>query len=166
MKISYEERSTFLVRYIDHRNPRLNGFTAVGIYGLKISKLKIGQSIKKIDLYLCAADYKLKGEPVKGRTIAHEKGPILQIAIPPKQAMLVGWVNMQDFYMKPAVEGSEIISCSGLFVFRTIKRKVLNCNSLLINLFDSNDELYELMLPISAKSLSAFKDGNQSIHNF
>lgn len=144
----------------------MNGFSAVGIYGLKISELKIGQSIKKIDLYLCAADYKIKGEPVKGRTIAHEKGPILQITIPPKQVMLIGWINMQDIYMKPAVEEDKIISCSGLFVLRTVKRRVLNCNTLIIKVVDSNGGSHEAMFAITANSLSAFKDGNQSIHNF
>lgn len=166
MKISYNENSTFLVRYIDHRNPRLNGFSAIGIYGLNIDELKENQTIKHIDLYLCAADYKIRGELINARTIEHEKKPILQITIPPKQAMLINWINIQDIYLRPTVSGENKISCSGLYVLRTRKNRVLDCSTCLLQVLDSNDNLLEYKFGIPSAAISSFKDGNAHMHNF
>lgn len=166
MNVSYNPESTFFTRVVHHTNPRVNGWSAIGIHGLTLEGLEVNMGIKKIDLHLHLEDSVIPGELINARTIDHEKGPVLQVTMPPKQAMLCNWININDILGERKKEAVDNIICSGLFSLRTWKSRILRCNSCLLEVMDTAENNFEFEFEISENVKSIFRNGNTNITIF
>jgi len=156
MDISYQPENTFLSRIVHFKDPEINGWYGIGIYGLNLERLNHDLGVRGFQLQISNKGIFSEGKLLNIGTIDLNGQPMAQIRIGEKQVFLQNWLNMRNLFLDESTRQGNRINCSGFFVFKQRKKYIIESDFIALSVTDSESEVTLLQLEITDKMRSNF----------